>query len=140
MGARILASGILPNVAVVVVLLAIVGIGKTTLDTAGFTLLQRTVPNDRRSHVFALLEAIIAAALGAEPIAAAVLIDRLGARPGPGDLRRVATRPGARRVAGPEIRGRRGGGPAASVPAAAERRPDVPSAPVITLSKRSPAG
>ena len=63
------------------VLLAIAGIGKTTLDTAGFTLLQRTVPNDRRSHVFALLEAIIAAALGAGPIAAAVLIDRLGAAP-----------------------------------------------------------
>jgi hypothetical protein len=80
-GAGILASGILPNVAVVVVLLAIAGIGKTTLDTAGFTLLQRTVPNDRRSHVFALLEAIIAAALGAGPIAAAVLIDRLGAAP-----------------------------------------------------------
>jgi Cyclic nucleotide-binding domain/Major Facilitator Superfamily len=80
-GAGILASGILPNVAVVVVLLAIAGIGKTTLDTAGFTLLQRTVPNDRRSQVFALLEAIIAAALGAGPIAAAVLIDRLGAAP-----------------------------------------------------------
>jgi hypothetical protein len=68
-----------PNLVFVVVALAIAGIGKTVLDTAGFTLLQRTVPNDRRSNVFGLLEAAIAAALAAGPIAAAVLVDAVGA-------------------------------------------------------------
>jgi len=77
-GAGILAAGVVPNVFVVVLFLAIAGIGKTALDTTGFTLLQRTVPNDRRSNVFALLEGVIAAALGIGPVVAAVLIDALG--------------------------------------------------------------
>src|SRR6185503_4300825 len=62
-GGGILAAGIVPIV-VVVVAFAIAGIGKTALDTTGFTLLQRTSPNNRRSNVFALLEGVIAAALG----------------------------------------------------------------------------
>jgi hypothetical protein len=78
-GGGILASGVVPNLAFVVVALAIAGIGKTTLDTAGFTLLQRTVPNDRRSNAFGLLEAVIAAALAAGPVAAALLVDAVGA-------------------------------------------------------------
>jgi MFS family permease len=78
-GGGILASGVVPNLIFVVVALAIAGIGKTALDTAGFTLLQRTVPNDRRSNVFGLLEAVIAAALAAGPIAAAVLVGAVGA-------------------------------------------------------------
>ena len=78
-GGGILASGVVPNLVFVVVALAIAGIGKTALDTAGFTLLQRTVPNDRRSNVFGLLEAAIAAALAAGPVAAAVLVDSIGA-------------------------------------------------------------
>jgi MFS family permease len=78
-GAGIVAAGVLPLVAVVVLFLAVSGIGKTTLDTAGFTLLQRTVPNDRRSNVFALLEGVIAASLAIGPIAATVLEERLGA-------------------------------------------------------------
>jgi MFS family permease len=78
-GGGILAAGIVPNVLFVVAALAIAGIGKTTLDTAGFTLLQRTVPNERRGSVFGLLEGVIAAGLAAGPIAATVLVDRLGA-------------------------------------------------------------
>jgi hypothetical protein len=78
-GGGILASGVVPNLAFVVVALAIAGIGKTALDTAGFTLLQRTVPNDRRSNVFGLLEGVISAALAAGPVVAAVLVDAIGA-------------------------------------------------------------
>jgi hypothetical protein len=78
-GGGILASGVIPNLAFVVVALAIAGIGKTALDTAGFTLLQRTVPNDQRSNVFGLLEGVISAALAVGPIAAAVLVDTIGA-------------------------------------------------------------
>jgi hypothetical protein len=80
-GVGILAAGVLPLVVVIVAFLAIAGIGKTALDTAGYTLLQRTVPNDRRSTVFGLLESAISAALAIGPIAAAVLIGTLG--PGP---------------------------------------------------------
>jgi MFS family permease len=78
-GAGILAAGIVPNLFLVVAVLAVAGIGKTALDTAGFTLLQRTVPNDQRSNVFGLLEAVISAALAAGPVAAAVLIGAVGA-------------------------------------------------------------
>ncbi len=78
-GGGIVASGVVPNLAFVVVALAVAGVGKTALDTAGFTLLQRTVPNDRRSSVFGLLEAVIAAALAAGPVVAAVLVDAVGA-------------------------------------------------------------
>ena len=69
----------MPNVLFVVAALAIAGIGKTTLDTAGFTLLQRTVPNERRSSVFGLLEGVMAAGLAVGPIAATVLVDQFGA-------------------------------------------------------------
>jgi hypothetical protein len=78
-GGGILAAGIVPNVVVVVIVFAVAGIGKTALDTTGFTLLQRTVPNERRTNVFALLEGVIAAALGIGPVAAAIMIDTLGA-------------------------------------------------------------
>jgi hypothetical protein len=78
-GGGILAAGIVPNVFVVVVVFGIAGIGKTALDTTGFTLLQRTSPNDRRSNVFALLEGVIAAALGLGPVAAAIMINAVGA-------------------------------------------------------------
>jgi hypothetical protein len=78
-GAGILAAGVVPNLVLVVAVLAVAGIGKTALDTAGFTLLQRTVPNDQRSNVFGLLEAVISAALAAGPVAAAVLIGAVGA-------------------------------------------------------------
>jgi hypothetical protein len=78
-GGGILASGAFTNLFLVVVALAIAGIGKTALDTSGYTLLQRTVPNDRRSGVFGLLEGVIAAAFAAGPVAAAVLVDAFGA-------------------------------------------------------------
>lgn len=78
-GAGILTAGLAPNLVLVVVVLAVAGIGKTALDTAGFTLLQRTVPNEQRSNVFGLLEAVISAALAVGPVAAAVLIGAVGA-------------------------------------------------------------
>ena len=78
-GGGILSAGIVPNLLIVVALLAVAGIGKSTLDTAGFTLLQRTVPNERRSAVFGLLEGVIAASLSAGPVAAALLVESLGA-------------------------------------------------------------
>ena len=49
------------------------------MDTTGFTLLQRTVPNEKRSNVFGLLEGVIAASLGLGPVAAAILIGAVGA-------------------------------------------------------------
>jgi len=77
-GVGILAAGVVPSVVVVVVFLAVAGIGKTALDTAGYTLLQRTVPNDQRSNVFGLLESVISAAIAIGPIAAAGLIGAVG--------------------------------------------------------------
>ena len=78
-GAGILSAGVVPNLVLVIAMLAVAGIGKTALDTAGFTLLQRTVPNEQRSNVFGMLEAVISAALAAGPVAAAVLVGVVGA-------------------------------------------------------------
>ncbi|HET9345066.1 MAG TPA: cyclic nucleotide-binding domain-containing protein [Candidatus Limnocylindrales bacterium] len=78
-GGGILLAGVVPAVAVVVAFLAVAGIGKVVLDVAGFSLLQRTVPTDRRGRVFGLLEGIVTAALAFGPVAASLLVDGLGA-------------------------------------------------------------
>ena len=48
--------GILPNYALALVLLAIVGIGNSVLDVAFFTLIQRTVPDEVLARVFGVIQ------------------------------------------------------------------------------------
>jgi MFS family permease len=78
-GGGIALSGIVPLVGVVVVFLAVAGIGKVVLDVAGSSLLQRTVPTDRRGRVFGVLEGAVAAALAVGPVVASLLIGAIGA-------------------------------------------------------------
>jgi hypothetical protein len=77
-GVGILSAGIVPQLALVVAVLAIAGIGKVVLDVSGISLLQRTVPDEHRGQVFGFLEGLIAAALSIGPIAAAFLVDIVG--------------------------------------------------------------
>jgi hypothetical protein len=77
-GVGIAVVGAAPLEVVAIAALAIGGIGKVLIDVAGYTLLQRTVPNAMRTRVLGLQEGLVTAALAAGSILASVLIDALG--------------------------------------------------------------
>jgi hypothetical protein len=77
-GTPILLIGLLPSSAVAVLALAVLGAGNAVLDVAGFSLLQRSVPNAVRGRVFGLLEAIVMLGLSLGSAAAPVLVAVLG--------------------------------------------------------------
>jgi Cyclic nucleotide-binding domain/Major Facilitator Superfamily len=77
-GLPILLIGVFMDPVAAVVLLAICGLSNALVDTAGFTLLQGTVPDRVRAGVFGVLEGCIGLTVGAGGIAASVLIDGVG--------------------------------------------------------------
>lgn len=77
-GLPILAIGALPLVVLSITALAVLGAGNAVLDVAGFTLLQRTVPNAVRGRIFGLLEAIVMLTVGVGAALAPALIGLLG--------------------------------------------------------------
>ena len=79
-GMPIVGIGLLPAVALAVAALAVLGAGNAILDVAGFTLLQRTVPNAVRGRIFGLLEAIVMLTVGVGAALAPVLTGLLSAR------------------------------------------------------------
>lgn len=79
-GAPILLIGLVPFAAVALLALGVLGAGNAVLDVAGFSLLQRTVPNAVRGRVFGLLEAIVMLGLGVGSAIAPALVAALGLR------------------------------------------------------------
>jgi hypothetical protein len=79
-GTPILVIGLVPSAPIAFGALALVGAGNAVLDVSGFTLLQRTVPNDERGRVFGLLEALVMLGLGVGAALAPVLVSVLGVR------------------------------------------------------------
>jgi hypothetical protein len=77
-GVGIAVVGAVPIEVVAISALAVGGIGKVLIDVAGYTLLQRTVPNAMRTRVLGLQEGLVTAALAAGSIAASLLIDAVG--------------------------------------------------------------
>jgi predicted MFS family arabinose efflux permease len=77
-GTPILLIGLLPFAMVAVVALAVLGAGNAVLDVAGFSLLQRSVPNAVRGRVFGVLEAIVMLGLGLGSAVAPALVAALG--------------------------------------------------------------
>jgi hypothetical protein len=77
-GMPILVIGLLPTSAVAVLALAVLGAGNAVLDVAGFSLLQRSVPNAVRGRVFGLLEAIVMLGLSLGSAVAPALVAALG--------------------------------------------------------------
>jgi hypothetical protein len=67
-----------PYAGLAVVALLIVGVSNAILDVAGFTLLQRGIPDDRRTSVFRLLEGTVGIAVAVGSIAAPVLVEAFG--------------------------------------------------------------
>jgi MFS family permease len=79
-GTPIAAVGLLPIAAVAVSVFVVLGAGNAVLDVAGFSLLQRTVPNAVRGQVFGVLEALVMLGLGAGSAFAPLLVAALGVR------------------------------------------------------------
>lgn len=79
-GSPVLLIGLLPSAVVAVVVLLVLGAGNAVLDVAGFSLLQRSVPNSVRGRVFGLLEAIVMLGLSLGSAIAPLLVVALGVR------------------------------------------------------------
>ena len=77
-GAPISVVGLVPVAWVAVVAMVVIGGANAVLDVAGFTTLQRTIPNDVRASVLGLFEGYVAAMAGLGGLAAPVLLAAFG--------------------------------------------------------------
>ena len=77
-GLPIAAVGAWSLAVVGVVALFVTGVSNAVLDVAGFTLLQRTVPNESRLAVFGLFEGLIGLGVALGSVAAPILLAVLG--------------------------------------------------------------
>jgi MFS family permease len=79
-GSPILVIGLWPKAAAAFVLIGLAGLGLTLVDVAGFTLLQRAVPEQVLARVFGVLHSAFFATGGLGAIVAPALIGWLGIR------------------------------------------------------------
>ncbi|MDQ2854140.1 MAG: MFS transporter, partial [Chloroflexota bacterium] len=79
-GLPILLIGLLPAAGTAVIFLGVLGLGNAVLDVAGFTIMQRTVPNAVRGRVFGVLESGVMLGTGVGSALAPVLLIVLGVR------------------------------------------------------------
>jgi MFS family permease len=79
-GTPILLIGLLPLAPAAVLFLAVLGLGNAVLDVAGFTILQRSVPNAVRGRVFGVLESGVMLGTGIGSALAPALLALLGVR------------------------------------------------------------
>jgi MFS family permease len=79
-GLPIAAIGLVPAVAPALAALIVVGASNAALDVAGFTLLQRVVPNEARAPVLGLLEGMVGLGVAAGSAIGPLLIVWLGPR------------------------------------------------------------
>ena len=77
-GAPLIVLGVAPSLALALVLLGVVGLGSTVLDVAGFTLVQRAVPDDVLARVFGVLQMILYLSLALGAAVAPALDSALG--------------------------------------------------------------
>jgi len=77
-GLPLIAIGVSQEVVVVVIVLAIMGIGSSLVDVAGLTLVQRAVPDDVLARVFGVIQMLWLASIGIGAAIVPVLIAWLG--------------------------------------------------------------
>jgi MFS family permease len=77
-GVPLVLLGIWPELAAALVLLAIVGAANSLLDVAGFTLVQRAVPDDVLARVFGIIQMLWLLSLGVGAIAAPGVVNLIG--------------------------------------------------------------
>jgi MFS family permease len=80
-GTPVALIGVFPRQVAALALLALVGVGNSLIDLAGFTLLARLAADEVLARVFGLLESMVALSIGVGAITASVLLDRAGVRP-----------------------------------------------------------
>jgi MFS family permease len=79
-GAPIMLMALWPNLAPALLLLALVGAANSVEDVAGFTLLQRIVPNELLTRVLGVLWALAMGGVAVGSIFAPLLVELIGAR------------------------------------------------------------
>jgi hypothetical protein len=79
-GVPILLVGVWPSLGPTLVFLASVGVAVTVVDVSGFTLLQRSVPDEVLARVFGVLYSVFLATFAIGAILAPVLINGVGVR------------------------------------------------------------
>lgn len=79
-GAPLALIGVLPNTAVALVLLGVVGIGNALIDVGGFTLLARLADEAVLARMFAGFEAVLTLGFAAGGLLSPLLIHQLGVR------------------------------------------------------------
>ncbi len=78
-GTPLVLIGLWSNVAVAIVLLAVVGVGNSLIDVATFTLVQRAVPDEVLARVFGVIQTLWISTFGIGGLIAVPLISQLGA-------------------------------------------------------------
>jgi MFS family permease len=79
-GVPIALTAVWPNFAAAVVLLAVIGAANSIEDVAGFTLLQRIVPDEVLTRVLGVTWGLVMGAVGAGSIVATALVSLVGPR------------------------------------------------------------
>jgi hypothetical protein len=79
-GLPIAVVGLVPQAPVAVAAMAVLGTSNAILDITAFTLLQRTLPNERRAAVFAFLEGVIGVGIATGGVLAPALVGAVGVR------------------------------------------------------------
>jgi MFS family permease len=77
-GAPLIVLGLWPSAALALVLFAILGAGNSLVDVAGFTLVQRAVPDEILARVFGVIQMLWLGSVGIGAMVAPALIDWLG--------------------------------------------------------------
>jgi hypothetical protein len=79
-GLPIAVIGLLPSAPLALVAMAVLGTSNAILDISAFTLLQRTLPNEQRTAVFAFLEGVIGVGIATGGVLAPLLVAVFGVR------------------------------------------------------------
>jgi len=77
-GVPLILVGLLPELAPALVLLALVGAANSIMDVAGFTLVQRAVPDDVLARVFGVIQMLWLLTLGVGALVAPFIVDGIG--------------------------------------------------------------
>jgi MFS family permease len=77
-GVPLVLLGLWPGLVLALVLMALVGVGNSLSDVAGFTLIQRAVPDDVLARVFGVIQMLWLLTLGVGALVAPAIVDGLG--------------------------------------------------------------
>jgi MFS family permease len=77
-GIPIVLIGLVPQVALALALMGVIGVANTVIDSTANTLLQRCAPEEAMARVFGVLESVVFAAIGLGSLLAPLLIGGVG--------------------------------------------------------------